>query len=65
MHVWPVLEPGSPQAAALWHMFALTLVVCAVIFALVAGLVAYVSCGSASAGAPAHRGRRSGTSGSR
>ena len=42
MHVWPVLEPGSPQAAALWHMFALTLAVCAVIFALVAGLVAYV-----------------------
>jgi cytochrome c oxidase subunit 2 len=42
MHAWPVLEPGSPQAAALWHMFAVTLAVCAAIFTLVAGLVVFV-----------------------
>src|ERR1700761_1938661 len=36
----PVLSPASPQAAALSHLFLVTLAICAVIFAVVAVLVA-------------------------
>lgn len=36
----PVFAPSSPQAGDISHLFGLVLIVCAVIFALVAGLVA-------------------------
>lgn len=37
----PVLSPASPQAAALSHLFVITLIVCVAIFVIVAGSLAW------------------------
>ncbi len=36
-----VFEPASPQAGAISHLFFVTLIICAAIFVIVAGLIAY------------------------
>src|ERR687883_236156 len=42
MGTMPVFHPGSPLASGITHLFIVTLWVCAVIFALVTGLVVYI-----------------------